>query len=295
MNPPNHRAGWFPDRSIRTVGLSLLFVLFLSLGAIHALAEPGKGHGNGQARRGHGRPEWANGNGPTDKHTSPTPTPSSDVSRSTDAAPLPAPQSVPAPPTAEPADDPGTGRPGGAGTVQVDGQPVDQGRDNEPHVGCTFRIDFFGFKGSPAATYALELWSPTGSGPLLAGTTGLGPAAPPSRLNGSVPVELRTALAATGARPHPNQGFHVRLTVHAERSANAKHKTFWVRCALRPSPTPPTRVPTPPVMPSTFTPPAPLAFTGSDSVRWAAMAVVLLLLGSGLLWLGRDIGEEPSR
>jgi LPXTG-motif cell wall-anchored protein len=37
-------------------------------------------------------------------------------------------------------------------------------------------------------------------------------------------------LDFTGILPHPNQGFHVRLTVHADGShgADTKHKVFWV-------------------------------------------------------------------
>jgi hypothetical protein len=37
-------------------------------------------------------------------------------------------------------------------------------------------------------------------------------------------------LDLTGIEPHPNQGVHVKLTIHAEGSqgADTKHKVFWV-------------------------------------------------------------------
>src|SRR4030095_10101792 len=37
-------------------------------------------------------------------------------------------------------------------------------------------------------------------------------------------------LDLTGITPHPNQGFHVKLTINAEGSqgADVKHKVFWV-------------------------------------------------------------------
>ena len=35
--------------------------------------------------------------------------------------------------------------PGNNGTVKVDGMPFEQSQANEPHVGCAFAIDFFGF------------------------------------------------------------------------------------------------------------------------------------------------------
>ncbi len=35
--------------------------------------------------------------------------------------------------------------PGNNGTIKVDGVPFDDLPDNEPHVSCTFQIDFYGF------------------------------------------------------------------------------------------------------------------------------------------------------
>ena len=35
--------------------------------------------------------------------------------------------------------------PGNNGTVKVDGEEFDDHPDNEPHVGCIFQIDWYGF------------------------------------------------------------------------------------------------------------------------------------------------------
>src|SRR3954451_16940230 len=54
---------------------------------------------------------------------------------------------------------------GNNGTVKVDALPFDSAPDNQPHVGCTFQIDFYGFdKGSYNATVTFEGQSPTGRG-----------------------------------------------------------------------------------------------------------------------------------
>ena len=38
-----------------------------------------------------------------------------------------------------------TAAPGNNGTVKVDGVPFDSHPNNEPHVGCVFQIDFYGY------------------------------------------------------------------------------------------------------------------------------------------------------
>lgn len=124
--------------------------------------------------------------------------------------------------------------PGNNGTVKVDDVPFDDHPNNEPHVGCVFEIDFYNYdEGDLSATYEFELWAPTGSGPLADGEVFIGedPNGGGTDLDASTgPIDLSMALALSGAEPHPIQGYHVRLTVHAEGSigADVKHKMFWV-------------------------------------------------------------------
>ncbi|HXF73483.1 MAG TPA: hypothetical protein VNO79_12860 [Actinomycetota bacterium] len=128
----------------------------------------------------------------------------------------------------------GAAPPGNNGTVKVDGVAFDDHPDDEPHVGCTFQIDFYGYdQGDLQATYTLTVHPPTGSPQVIAsGSLPIGedPAGGGTDLDGSATVDLSGALA--GFEPHPNQGFHVKLTVDAEGSigARVKHKVFWVTC-----------------------------------------------------------------
>ena len=132
--------------------------------------------------------------------------------------------------------------PGNNGTVKVDGVDFDDHPNNQPHVGCTFQIDFYGYdEGDLNATVTFEDQAPTADAGLSV-TSGQGNpstvfigeddnsgAGTPAGLDAS---ETYT-LAFTG-EPHPVQGYHVKLTINAEGSqgADVKHKVFWVtECA----------------------------------------------------------------
>ena len=115
--------------------------------------------------------------------------------------------------------------------VKVDARPFDDAPDNEPHVGCTFQIDFYGYdEGDLEARYLLELHSPTGSGTLLTGTKPIGedPAGGGTDLDASATIYLEDEVAAWGAEPHPKQGYHVKLTVEAEAPSGPTRST---RCS----------------------------------------------------------------
>jgi len=64
------------------------------------------------------------------------------------------------------------------------------------------------------------------------GSTAIGedPAGGANDFDASLIVDLSGPIASSGAIAHPNQGFHVRLTIDAEGSigATTKHKTYWV-------------------------------------------------------------------
>lgn len=122
--------------------------------------------------------------------------------------------------------------PGDNGTIKIDGVEWDQHPDNEPHVGCEFQVDFYGFdEGDLEATVTFEAIDPTGAvEALLDGTVAIGedPAAGGTDVDAEETYDLTESLAAI--TPHPQQGWHVKLTVHAEGSigADTKYKVFWV-------------------------------------------------------------------
>jgi hypothetical protein len=127
----------------------------------------------------------------------------------------------------------GPNPPGNNGTVKIDDVPFDDHPNNEPHVGCTFQVDFYGYdEGDLDATVTFESHPPTGPRRvLLTDTVFIGE---DDNSGGGSEAGLDASatytLDFTGIEPHPNQGFHVKLTVNAEGSkgADVKHKVFWV-------------------------------------------------------------------
>jgi hypothetical protein len=126
--------------------------------------------------------------------------------------------------------------PGNNGTVKIDRTPFDDLPDNEPHVGCRFQVDFYGYdEGDLDAQVTFEAHPPTqragGNQVLLTDTVFIGE--DDNRGGGSeagLDASKTYTLDVTGIQPHPVQGFHVKLTIHAEGSkgADVKHKVFWV-------------------------------------------------------------------
>jgi hypothetical protein len=125
------------------------------------------------------------------------------------------------------------GPPGNNGTIKIDGVAFDDAPDNEPHVGCRFQVDWYGFDANAVSNVTFELQAPTlGNPPLnyvkqLDGddNTGGGSAA---GLDGSQAYNLAALVA--GVKAHPIQGYHVKLTTNTTGSqgADVKHKVFWV-------------------------------------------------------------------
>ena len=127
----------------------------------------------------------------------------------------------------------GPNPPGNNGTVKIDDTPFDDAPDNEPHVGCTFQVDFYGYdEGDLNAVVTFESHPPTGPVQvLLTDTVFIGE---DDNSGGGSEAGLDASetytLDFTGIEPHPVQGFHVKLTINAEGSqgADVKHKVFWV-------------------------------------------------------------------
>jgi hypothetical protein len=131
--------------------------------------------------------------------------------------------------------------PGNNGTIKVDDAPFDDAPDNQPHVGCSFQVDFYGYdEGDLEATVTFAAHPPTGGRQLLlTDTVFIGE--DDNRGGGSeagLDASATYTLELTGIEPHPVQGVHVRLTVNAEGSqgADVKHKVFWVTGCV-PAPT----------------------------------------------------------
>jgi hypothetical protein len=153
--------------------------------------------------------------------------------------------------------------PGNNGTIKVDGVEFDSHPDNQPHVGCTFQIDWYGYdKGDYYSDVLFEDQPPTADGGLTvtSGSLHVFIGEDDSSGGGSeagLDASQTYTLAFTG-EPHPQQGYHVKLTIHADgaQGADVKHKVFWVTgCeTATPTPTPTPTVTVTPTPSETVTP-----------------------------------------
>lgn len=125
------------------------------------------------------------------------------------------------------------GPPGDNGTIKIDGVVFDDAPDNEPHVGCVFQLDFYGFdKGNGlTASVKFEAQPPTGRDVLLEADKifiGEDAAGGGTDLDATETFDLSDELRPYMA--HPQQGYHIKVTVKAAGSigADTKYKTFWI-------------------------------------------------------------------
>ena len=125
-----------------------------------------------------------------------------------------------------------TAAPGNDGTVKIDGVAFDDAPNNEPHVGCIFQVDFYGFdQGAFNAKVTFTAQPPTGKKvQLLTDMVFIGqdPAGGGTDLDASATYDLSSSLQPFMI--HPKQGYHVKLKVNAPGSIgkDTKYKTFWV-------------------------------------------------------------------
>jgi hypothetical protein len=124
--------------------------------------------------------------------------------------------------------------PGNNGTVKITPRGQDDGiPQNTPHVSCPFDIEWYGFdQGDDIVSTVTFTMQPPTSDVGLSGTdpsqvfVGGGPVGGPgSELDGRATY----TLAFDGAAD-PQQGYHVKVTVHTPGSqgADTKSKVFWV-------------------------------------------------------------------
>ena len=109
---------------------------------------------------------------------------------------------------------------GNNGTVKIDDLEFDDHPHNEPHVGCTFQVDFYGYdQGDLEAKVTFKAHPPTGDGQVL--LTDTVPIGEDDNSGGGSETGLDASrtytLDFTGIEPKP-KGFHVKLTINAEGS-----------------------------------------------------------------------------
>jgi hypothetical protein len=214
---------------------------------------------------------------------------------------------------------------GNNGTVKVDGVEFDSHPDNEPHVGCTFEIDWYGMdEGDYWSDVTFEVQPPTGKpAELLTDSVFIGEddnsgGGSEEGLDASKEYDLTDALVGV-YDPQPQQGYHVKLTINTDgaQGADVKHKVFWVEGCEGEEPPPTTEPPTtepPAVNPpegggggggitTDATPPAEvlgesierdpsLPRTGVDAGLWSLVATSLLTSGGVMTALSRKVRKS---
>jgi len=129
--------------------------------------------------------------------------------------------------------------PGNNGTIKIDGRPFDTHPDNQPHVGCAFQLDFYGYdQGNFYADVRFTVHPPTGQAVVLRTDrvfVGEDAAGGGTDLDAARTYNLSSALRSF--TPHPKQGYHIKVEVTAPHSigADTKYKVFWVESCGYPS------------------------------------------------------------
>ena len=190
------------------------------------------------------------------------------------------------------ADRPGGDPAGANGTVKIDALEFDAKIHNEPHVTCEFRVKFFNFDENEHGNIVFSAQAPSGKGQellrrdneLLSKDRASGGNPDPDEIYSFSANDL----ALEGLTLHPQQGYHVKLTIERIGAPGAgKHKVFWLQ------PCPPSTTPSSPPpngggggggggenggggqLPITGTPVAAIAGTGVAII--AAGAALILL------------------
>ncbi|CAI9408752.1 hypothetical protein [Nocardioides sp. T2.26MG-1] len=118
---------------------------------------------------------------------------------------------------------------GNNGTIKV--AEVDQvGTDsNDPHVGCTFALEWYNFDSSATSAVTFESQDQDVTITGVQGTTSV--VLEDDAAKGNSDLDGREIYTLTFAgEPHPEQGYHVKVTTESEGSTgnDSKSKVFWV-------------------------------------------------------------------
>jgi hypothetical protein len=140
------------------------------------------------------------------------------------------------------------------GFVMVDGQLLEEITDEQAHLGCTFRVDFYNYdEGVGEAFVDFTMQDPTdAAGVIVSGDTSPDIGEDPAGGSDDLDATVTYSLTFDG-EPDPDRGFRVRVDIGAPGShrSDEKHKVFWVTPCETSTTTVPTTAPTTTVPSST--------------------------------------------
>lgn len=123
--------------------------------------------------------------------------------------------------------------PGNNGTVKIGAVPLDKApHANQPHVGCTFSLRFFGFDDDQTADITFTGQAPTKAGVLLT-QKGVAISDDPAGGGKDADAVLTYTADQLGLKDvtPAKQGWHVKVAVDVlEAPGGAKQKVFWLSC-----------------------------------------------------------------
>lgn len=198
--------------------------------------------------------------------------------------------------------------PGNNGTVKIqevlaDDTPDDGIPDNDPHVGCTFTVEWYGFdEGADIISQVtFTMQDPTADvGLSVAGDTSVFVGADPQSGAGNDDGfdGKEVYVLSFDGLPHPEQGYHVKIEVNTPGSQgnDAKFKVYWVDgCRTTTTPVTPT-TPTTPVTPLTpTTPVTPLTPTTSATTQTVPTTSAATVTASQPTPSTEVLGEQASQ
>ncbi|MEO5499174.1 MAG: hypothetical protein ABIR46_01590 [Candidatus Saccharimonadales bacterium] len=130
---------------------------------------------------------------------------------------------------------------GNNGFIKVNEEEVpDSIPNNDPHVGCTFKVEFYNYDQNPnyRANVSFALHNPTvKDGQTMTVIGDQNPFIGEDAAGGGNDLDaVKTYKLAFSGKAHEKQGYHVKLTINADgsRGADVKHKVFWVKPCAQP-------------------------------------------------------------
>ncbi|MCA1824029.1 MAG: hypothetical protein ABR520_11060 [Mycobacteriales bacterium] len=132
-------------------------------------------------------------------------------------------------PKPKPTKSPGTNN-GFPGTIKVADPLANTAPGNEPHPGCSLRVDFYGFNLGPLSV-TISGQAPTATDqPLSGGTVVITQPRKGGQFQQSATFDLNSALATVTPTA---QGYHLKVTVvDPDKPGNGgKQKVLWLNCA----------------------------------------------------------------